>query len=258
MIRRFNFTERQRIEQERIVIQLTEPTDGGAASLDATLDLDGKGLPPDAPVMIEAYRGRSAMRFPWGEVGAPSPPPNRRLVNMPENLSFRVKVVAADGSGALLAVSNRIKPHREEHHGALIWLTKSDDLGKEVWRLDYDNGNPTLLINSAIAGIENAVLKDGAFRGLVMPEVLRAVLIRALIVVGADPEDIHPEGDHGEWGEIMGFVHSFYDEPFPPADPYDDTHSIGERMKWIDKAVKAFTQKEFPASEFYAGTLERG
>ena len=251
MIRRFNFTERQRIEKERVVIELIEAPDGGDWSFNATLDFDGKSLPPNAPVAIEAYRGRSAMRFPWGTVGALSPPTNRRLANMPENLLFRVKVLAADGSGTLLAMANRIRPHREEHHGALIWLSKSNNLGKEVWRLDFGSGNPTLLINGDIAGIGAAVREDRAFRGLVMPEVMRAVLVRALIVEDADPEDDDTEKD---WGELMGFVRTFYDEPLPSA---PDDNDRRERMEWIDEAVKAFTRKQFRASDMYAEALER-
>ena len=254
MLKRFNFTKRKRIEKERIVIELIEPSDDGATSFDATrLDLDGKGLPPDAPVTIEAYRGRSAMRFPWGQVGALSPPAERRLVNVPDNPSFRVKVVAADGSGALLALANRVRPYRKEHHGALVWLNDRVDLGKEVWRLDFGNGNPTLQINRAIAGIGAAVQKDGAFRGLVMPEVLRAVLVRAIIIDDADPED-----EEGEWTEMMGFVRSFYDEPLPPDSGDGDRREHDkERMAWIDEAVKAFAWREFPASDFYAAAIER-
>ncbi len=241
MIRRFNFTERKRIEQERVELEVAEATDGESSSFNATLNFDGMGLPADAPVTIEAYRGRMAMRFPWGVVGALAPPLDRRLVNMPDNPSFRVKVVAADGSGALLAMANRIRPRKEERHGALIRLKQSDALGKEVWRLEFGDGNPTLLLNRNVRGIESAALNDGAFRGLVFPEALRAVLIRALITEDADVED-----DGGDWGEWLAFVRSFHDEPL-----LSDDGGHAARMTWIDAAVAAFTQKRFRASDAY-------
>ncbi|MYC32140.1 MAG: hypothetical protein F4X64_03055 [Chloroflexi bacterium] len=246
MIRRFNFTERKRIEEERVQIEVLDSRSVGPSSFIATLNFDGMELPPDAPVTIEAYRGRAAIRFRWGTVGMPRPPLDRLLANMPDNPSFRVKVVAPDGSGTLLAMANRIRPKREEHHGSLIWLEARDDLGKEVWNLDFGEGNPTLRINKDIPGIESAVQGDNAFRGLVMPEVLRAVLVRALIV---DDEDME---DAGDWNDLLAFVRSFHDTPLV-TNSGDDEHSV--RMTWIDAAVAAFTQKHFRASDLYAAAL---
>ncbi len=250
MIRRFNFTERKRIEQERVEIALTETADGGPASFNAKINFDGMELPSDAPVTIEAYRGRMAMRFPWGAAGALTPPLDRRLVGVPDNPSFRVKVVAADGSGALLAMANRIRPRKEESNGSLLWLKPSDALGKEVWRLQFGDGNPTLLINQNVPGLDAAVRNDGAFRGLVLPEAMRAVLVRALIVDEADIED-----DGGDWREWLRFARSFHDEPLLPSEDGDDDRAA--RMTWIDMAVAAFTQKHFRASDVYEAALGR-
>ncbi len=250
MIRRFNFTERKRIEQERVSIEMIEPRDGGTASFNAAINFEGMELPPNAPVTIEAYRGRAAIRFSWGTVSVARPPLDRLLVNIPDNPTFRVKVVAPDGSGALLAMADRIRPQREERHGALIQLDEAD-LGKEVWKLDCDDGNPTLLVNRNIPGIEAVVQNDGAFRGLVMPEVLRAALLHALIVEDADWDD-----EEGECADLLGFVRSFYDAPPSPAtlDGDDDRRS---KTEWVDAAVAAFTQKHFKASDAYAATLRQ-
>ena len=250
MIRRFNFTERKRIDQERVEIEVTEAADGGPASFNAEINFDGMGLPADAPVTIEAYRGRMAMRFPWGAAGALTPPLDRLLVTIPDNPSFRVKVVAPDGSGMLLAMANRIRPRREERHGSLLWLKPSDALGKEVWRLQFGEGNPTLLINRSVPGIETAALSDDAFHALVFPEVLRAVLVRALITDDADLED---EG--GDWGGWLRFARSFHNDPLLSSEEGDADRDA--RMTWIDEAVAAFTQKRFRASDVYEAALGR-
>lgn len=250
MIRRFNFTGRRRIEQERVEFEVTEATDGGPASFNATLDFAGMGLPADAPVTIEAYRRRMAMRFPWGAVGELTPPLDRRLVSVPDNPSFRVKVAAADGSGLLLAMANRIRPRREERRGSLLWVKPSDALGKEVWRLEFGDGNPTLLINSNVSGLDSAVRNDGAFQGLVLPEAMRAVLVRALIVDDADLED-----DEGDWSEWLAFARSFHDETLPSGE--DGGGDRAAKMTWIDAAVAAFTQKHFRASDIYESALGR-
>lgn len=249
MIRRFNFTERKRIDQERVQIEIIEPRGDGPASFQAALDFNGLDLPLDSPVTIEAYRGRAAIRFSWGRVGTLTPPLDRRLANIPGNPSFRVKVIAPDGSGVLLAMANHIRPKRQEHQGSLIWLEERD-LGKEVWQVDFGDGsNPTLLLNSNIADIGKTALSDGEFRGLVFPAVLRSVLIQALIIDDADPED-----EDGPWGDLMVFVHTLYDEPMPLAEDGDE-ESI--RMAWIEAVVAAFTRKHFRASDTYTAALAR-
>ncbi len=248
MIRRFNFTERKRIDQQRVAVKIEERNDN-APAFTAELDLYGLDLPPEANVIIEAYSGRAAVRFPWGKVRALAPPLDRHLTDMPVNPSFRVKVVAPDKSGVLLAMANRVRPHREEHHGSLVWL-KGEDLGKEVWRLQFaGTGAPTLLVNENIHGIGEAVLRDGAFRGLVMPEVLRAMLTRALLV-----DDYSPEDDSGDWSELMVFVSGFYGEPIVPNREGDEREA---RMEWIDAAVAAFARHHFHASDFYTAALRQ-
>ena len=242
---------------EKALREATEATDGGPASFNATLDFDGMGLPADAPVTIEAYRGRMAMRFPWGAVGELAPPLDRRLVSVPDNPSFRVKVAASDGSGLLLAMANRIRPRREESRGSLLWLKSSDALGKEVWRLEFGDGNPTLLINSNVHRIEDAALNDGAFQGLVLPEAMRAVLIHALIVDDADLEDdgMGAENERGDWSEWLRFAGSFHDEPLPSGD--DAAADRAAKITWVDAAVAEFTQKRFRASDAYETASER-
>ena len=244
MIRRFNFTERKRIEKERIGIEIT----AGPASFKAELSLTELNLPPQASVVIEAYRGRAAARFPWGTVEAPTPAENPILEGMPENLTFRVKVIAPDGSGRLLAIARKIRPHQEKQHGSLVWL-QSKDLGKEVWRLDYGEGNPTLLINSRVEGIEDAVRRDDTFRSLVMPQVLRSVLARSLVV-----EDARPDDEEGDWADLFRFVRSFYQQPLQTEEA---DGNLVVRTQWIEKAVAAFTQTRFPASDAYARALAR-
>lgn len=247
MIRRFNYTQRRRIEQRRINIELSETDDDTPMSFSAELDLSGMGLPSDALVVVIANRDRSAMRFNWGTVADSTPPQDCSLTEIPSNPIFRVMVLASDGSGRLLALADRIKPKRGSGQESLLWL-QEEDLGKEVWRLDFADGNPTMLVNRNIPGISAAVREDEAFRSLVIPEALRAILTRALIVEEYDIDD-----DEGSWSEWIGFVQNFYDEEFPSI---SDDEDATEKTEWIEGAVEAFTEKRFHASDQYA-TMRR-
>ncbi len=248
MKRRFNFTERKRIEQQQVVVEIEERSDGGAPSFTMEMDLGDLGLPTDAEVVVEAYSRRVGLRFAWGTVGALAPPLDRRLADMPVNPSFRVKVVEPR-EGRLLAMANRVRPHSQARHSSLVWL-KGEDLGKEVWRLQFTGtGNPTLLVNNNIHGIGEAAREDRAFRALVMPEVLRAMLIRALVVEECDLDD-----DDGDWGELLRFVRGFHTEEIA-SDAEDGYREM--RMDWIDRAVASFTRRYFKASDMYAAALRR-
>lgn len=246
MIRRFNYTQRKRIEQERITIDMSPPEDGGHQAFSPQLDLNGLDLPPDAQVMIEAYRGRAVARYDWGPAGNLRPDGSFTLTDMPENLLFRIKVVEKDTS-ILLAMADRVRPHHEEQRGSMVWVQQIE-LENEVWRLDFEeSGNPTLQINKNINGLD---LGDKAFRALVMPQVFRQVLLRALIVDGAEEED-----EEGHWAEFLGFASGLHGE-FPPRadDPPGDSSA---RLKWIEDAVSAFTRKHYSASDDYEAALRQ-
>ena len=125
--------------------------------------------------------------------------------------------------------------------------------------MDFGEGNPTLLLNNAVPGIMGAARNDRAFQSLVFPEVLRAILTQAITLDGADFDGADP-GDDGEtWMRLGRFVRSFYNEKLPAVTNEDGGYERPpeEVKRWIDDAVTAFTQSNFPASDFYAETLER-
>lgn len=250
-VRRLNYTGRKRIERQRIDIEIIGADDGGVPSFTAVMDLEGLGLPSDARLIVEAKRERTSRRFEWGTVGNPYPPANCSLAGMPSNPGFRVMAVASDGTSRLLALADNIPPKREGADGSesLLWLEEAE-IGQEVWRMDFGESgdNPKMLVNKSIPGISAAVRQDEAFRALVIPEALRAVLAHALIVDGYDFED-----DQGIWSNWMGFVREFYAEEFPGASDDADGEAAA-KTAWIEQAVEAFAEKRFHASDSYAAT----
>ena len=128
---------------------------------------------------------------------------------------------------------------------------------QEVWRLDFGEPgeNPTLQVNKNISGISAAMRQDDALRGVVLPEVLRAILTRALIVEDFDcaliVEDFDWDDDDGEgltnW---VKFTKRFHSADYPETG--ENGHDKGEVARFIDDAVKTFTKERFHASELYA------
>ena len=251
--RRLNFTQRRSISGQMVEIVLHRADgDSQIATFDVHLDLSPLDLPHDAPVRVEAYRGRSAMRFDWGTVGFPAPPAVCQLDSVPFPPRFRVMVLAPDGSGRLLALGDKLTPRWQDERSSLLEV-EFTDLGMEVWRLKFDEfgGGPVLEVNKDIKDVSHAVRHDQAFRSLVLPEVLRSILTRALIVDGENPDD-NEEGSN--WRPWMLCVRDFYHDNYPKlsADDIKDTAAIAA---WIDGAVTAFTEKRFRAKAFFEATL---
>jgi hypothetical protein len=213
-------------------------------TFDAELDLPDK-LPADALVFVEAYRGSPAarMRFPWGTVGHPVAPQNRRLSDFAGDERtplFRVKVTDASGQpGRLLADGSQIRPidpdEKPDTKRGILYTVWGDNEGL-VWRLDLTNYHegPCLVIDTT-ADPDRQLPITKPFRALVYPEIVRRVLSSLLL-----DEDHGGEGalndDTLHWPKQWlhfpreGFG---YAETPPGLEDTEDT-----KQDWIDNAVK--------------------
>lgn len=236
MIRRFNYTGRRRIPRSRVRIRILER--GKRRHFDAELALDGLRLPRKASVFVEAYYRHAYRRFDFGTVGDPRSPADRSLDAIPaRNPLFRVKVVRIEGSVArILAAADRVVPEhgeREEEERLSLLPVEFEDLGDRVWTLDLESDWPRLVLNRRFGSIREAARSDAAFLTLVYPEVLRAVLTRALAEGRFDPDS-----DDDDWGTMwLRFACRELARPHPPERPGR------EADEWIEEAVNAFCRR---------------
>ncbi len=263
MIRRFNNTGRAAIPSSNATVSLRRLEHSGtrAAVGEATgstietkwsfhlrLDLDRFRFPADALVKVEAWRGTASQRWDWGTVGRPAPPDEtgRILNDVPETCQFRVSVIEAGDSGLLLGLADRLRPKLPVE--SLLPLV-SADLGGEVWRLDYGQGDDlvVLKVNDGLPDFSRAVRGDPVFRGLVMPQVLRSILERALLVDREDPAE--PEGRWSPWYELASSILPGREPPVVGVDAQDDR--IAQADRWIDEVVEAFSADRVNALDGY-------
>lgn len=243
MIRRFNYTGRRRIPHSKVKIRVAE--NGGGRSFDAELDLDDLELPAEALLFVEAYHRSTYRRYEFGTVGQRQVPSDRRLLGIPvQTPLFRVKVVVReDGVGRIVAAADQIVPRQSEKDDEArqsLLPVEYEDLGDRVWALDLDSEWPRLRLNSRIEGIRDAARSGSEFLTLVYPEVLRAILSKALLSGDADPDC-----DDDAWGTLwLRFACRNLGRPRPPDE------SGGEVAEWIDEAVNAFCARERVASAF--------
>ena len=141
--------------------------------------------------MVEARLQTRWMRFGFGTVGAIAPAADRTLTEFdsPDGIRFSVKVTAASGHpGQLLAEADSIPvrfPGEAEERRNPLLPVKSEDIGHEVYRLDFSNDPPILLVNRA-AGDKDAIARSPLFMSIVYPAALREILNRIIHIEDLD------------------------------------------------------------------------
>jgi len=239
VIRRLNFTGRRRIERSRVRVRLL-PGEGGPSSFHAAIDLEGLGLPGEAAVYLEAYRGPRLQRFDWGTVARIQPAEQRDLVEMDPRAVplFRLKVVDRTGAlGRILASVDRVVPRRPEEGGEedlCLLPVEFVDLGRRIWRLDLSDDWPVLQVNEAVEAMREVARSDADFLGLVYPEVVERVL--GEILLERDHDDLADEED---WPALwIRFVRSAGGAGPPPRGAGERARA--DRLRWIEEAVEGF------------------
>ena len=233
--RRFNYTERKRIQRSDVRIRLIEESDQ-PPRLTVELDLSRLQLPDDAAVFIEAYYKSSSQRFNCGTVGAFQLPEDTTLrdVDLGGQTLFRVKVVdrSVDG-GRLLASAERIPPkdESEEDRDSLINV-RTRDIGDQTWRVDpVSDSKPELTLNNRIPNAIGKIKHNPLFQGLVLPGVIREVLTW---ILWNNDEGVEDQSWQKQW---LSFSEQMAGEkPKQDADPQEIT-------EWINDVVRAFCSK---------------
>jgi hypothetical protein len=237
--RRLNSTGRRKILRRDIRTILTRS--GGGLSFVTECELGGYGLPGDAVVAVEAHRQASFMRFEYGTVQRLGPLSTSPLrlgeFASPEGLLFRVKVASVGGHpGMLLAEGDCVPVVQDEgleesRRRIPLLPPKPQDLGQEVWRIDFSGDGPLLLVNSRLDNW-NDTARSPAFRGLVYPAALREVLTKVVLV-----EELPDEDEDGDTWSVrwMRFARSLGAGDVPADDE--------DREGWIQGVVEAFCRK---------------
>jgi hypothetical protein len=239
MIRRFNYTGRQRIHRSDATIYLS-PDRVGKWEFSTEINLSGYAFPNEARIYVEAYTSSSYMRFDFNTVAGPEAPLERTLTDIsPEALpKFRVKVVdQTERHGRLLGVADKLIPVREGDDPSAsesLLAVHFHDLGNEVWRLELDDW-PELHLNHQIEGIAELARTSGTFIGLVYPEILRRILSEIVLVRNhTDPED-----DDEEWTSLW-LKYACALGPLDPPPHGENDEARTSQQTWIDHAVQAF------------------
>lgn len=245
-MRHFNYTGRLRISRSDVSIAL-HASDDGTREFEAVLDLAAirRHAPGNSAVFVEAYGGTKFERFAFGTLASPAPAARHRLATFgaDENVLFRVKVVETDVTrGRIIAMATRIRPAGpgETQQASLLPVSVAK-LEGVVYRVDFpDDGPPTLVLNEELeAGLPQgikAIARTPMFVSLVLPEVVRQILTRILVVDCHTDDDDDDSSHAAKWKR---FARVRNREPIPQLDDGDEP---GPLLDWIDVAVARIAQ----------------
>jgi len=247
MIKRINYTGRRRLTREQASITLAVGEEQPNFTLD--LNLGRARFPNDAEVIVEAHRQTSFMRWQFGTVGQPVIPSEaeRRLSDFGSGtgVRFRVKVVEAradvsQGQPArVLAHAEGLRPRapsdeddRAESLLCVDW--GEDDAFRHLpWRLEFDeSSDPLLRISRHLVPDKDAFVAHPAFVCLVLPEILRSVLTR-ILVIDQDRGDDDIANWHALWLKFAAGLPGIGAPPLEITDSED----------WIDAVISTFCMR---------------
>ncbi len=208
MIKKFNFTERKDIENEKIKIDLekdkNEKVIGFYISID---DLNELSLPSDAKVYVNvSNRSNELKQFELGELSQVSFPVYRKLDEIEERdtLNFQLLIVQPTDK-KILASSNTIRLKVSEG-GEGILDHQFDDLENRLFKIEIqgDKDGPLLKINNKLP--ENFAENDPFFIIPVAQSLLKEILQYMIFI---EKNKLGEAEWHEKW---IKFIKSFYPE----------------------------------------------
>jgi hypothetical protein len=242
MLRTLNYTGRKRIARNKIHLDVVE-NENHVMNLDANIHIDNLDLPSQATVYLEAYSRAGIKRYLFGKVEKFNPIGDLSLPSATslENLQFRVLVVDESGTiGRILAVADRIRlSTADKGTTRSILPVVTADLGRLVWRIDFEEDQPTLVLNENIPDVMHIAAHDVRFFEYVYPAVIKEILTHLIWFEGIDDiDDMDPDDWKLQW---LRFT-----EQYVPADTRPelnkgsldfDSELVGQ---WIDDVVREF------------------
>lgn len=236
----FNYTGRKKIERKDIGIE-TFFENGKICFRLFDLKLEEYDFPKNSKLFLEAYKRTTMMSFSLGTIENPiHVPDNNDLSEFhdPSDILFRIKVIEQDDSALLLGrgeeIRARVEDRNEEGAGTSLLPIMSEDLGEEVWKLDFTD-KPVLLINNKLSKGE---AHGDIFVSVVLPQAFQQILMYLFFV---DQSEYNSDYADDSWQYLWyTFARKLVDDTLPPAPENNNSEEI---MEWIGSAVASFSEK---------------
>lgn len=239
MKRTFNYTNRKRIDRKNVDIKMIDLSDG-RKSFTMNLKIDDLDLPLNGKIYVEAYRSNIHQRFSFGKVGNISDKVNI-LSNFPlgSPVLFRVLVVdSASKKGLILASVDQVSADDQQSGNkvSLLPIKFVQNLGQELWQINFIRERPYLLMNAKIPNIKDRIKNDAEIFSLIFPQAVRQVLFHILVV-----NEYHPLNFDYQENEFYGYWIQFAIQI--NTSELEEDATVFDKVQWINETISKFCIK---------------
>lgn len=243
MIRRFNYTGRQKIPRNKVSLILSKSKEERSFSIN--MNLDDLNVPPTSNIYVTAYYKQVSQRFSLGKVAEPIIRGTHAITELPDTdiLYFDVLVVDETGEfGKILASAKGIPAgfNNTPQNKKPLLPVNAIDLKNQIWKISFDSsyaGEPVLEINKNIPGLTDMARNDPKFISLVYPVALRIVLEKLVKpILESDETDTWV----ADWKD---FIFKNLGIKSLPETNSDSEELSNEQIAWIDSCIELFCAK---------------
>lgn len=238
MIKKFNFTGRKDIENEKIKIAFKKDQNEKISGFEIYIDnLNELNLPQDAKVYVEVSNSSSELKqFEFGKLSSISFPIRHKLEEIEERdtLRFRILIVQPNDK-KILASSNEIRIKVSEGREGILEKT-FDDLENRLFKIEIrgDEEGPLLKINNKLP--QNFVENNPFFIIPVAQSLLKEILQYMIFI---EKDRLGEAEWHEKW---IKFIESFYPQITNEINDLENLKET-EKLKLIETIVDEFCNK---------------
>lgn len=237
MIRKFNYTNRRKINRESISISVQNRA--GKFYFAAVINKENLKFPDSSKIYIEPYYGPNYLRYDFGTFGDIKQPINTdisEIKQISDKVYFRIKIVdESEENGLLLGFADKL-PLMDENEPSgktsILYVNPIRMDTNEIWRLNFEadsEGMPILEVNNSIEGIKEIARSDSKFIAMVYPAAIREIL---KVISSSKNYDTEGESWTCKW---MTFSKNVLGVLAPTELASDEAIS-----DWMDDVIRAF------------------
>lgn len=239
MKRRFNYTGREKLNQDAIKISINK-INGKPKSITPRFDLNEIKYPSDTKIYLDAYHKTDRKRFDFGKIDHFTIPEDLTIDELAytDYLQFRLILIDESfGNGKIIAHVDRIKADQDADKSPILPV-KFDDLGQQIWKIEFtgEEGSPILSINNNIPALENLVKTDPIFFMYVFPAAIKEILSHMIFIDTVENAEDPTITWHNDWLIFSKMIIPHEPRPNINSSEYDKDDVV----KWIDMVVEEF------------------
>ena len=235
MKRKLNYTGRKKIKRQDFIVSIIKDN-SDTKSFSAEIMLDEYDFPPDAKIFVEAYRFTEIKRFDFGKVSKIKKP-NTDISEMShkDHLLFTLKVVDnLFEKGKILGCLQSVRPDNRNTKKvgpkSILDVEFKELTDNIIWKLEYDEGGPILMLNTKINNIQHISKNDAFFFFNVYPAIIKEILFYIRYIEKVDNNDVEDDWCK-DW---IDFAERFSDKSYKEI---TDNDSFSD---WVDSSVYGF------------------